>query len=105
MWCTIYQLYADGQRLPAAEAQERGMYGWLYMYSRLPGTGMPKSCAHLLPAEDAPILQELIQPLMHCTLSLVKGGGMMLRGQEWRADYQHMRQQWWCIPGAKDAPR
>lgn len=49
------------------------MYGWLYMYSRLPGTGMPKSCAHLLPREDAPILQELIQPLMHCTLSLVSG--------------------------------
>lgn len=43
MWCTIYQLYKDGQRLPPEIAQASGAYGWLYMYSKLPGTGMPKT--------------------------------------------------------------
>lgn len=106
MWCTVYQLYLDNQRLPAEVVRERGIYGWLYMYSRVPVTGMPFCQAHLLPFQGAPRLQELIKPLRHCHLALIDGGGIRLRGQEWAVDYQNPKQSWWCVPGEKsDASR
>ena len=98
MWCTIYQLYSDGVRLPPEFAKANGICGWPYMHSKLPKAGMPLCRAHLLHQPDAPTLQELIKPLAHCHLKLIKGGGIRLSGQEWNVDHLHIRQSWWCVP-------
>ena len=99
MWCTIYQLYLDGTRLPSEIAKANGVYGWLYMHSKTPVVGMPLCKAYLLPEPDAPALQGLIKPLMHCHLKLINGGGFRLSGQEWNVHHRHIRQSWWCVPG------
>ena len=101
MWCTIYQLYFEGHRLAPEIAKANGVYGWLYMHSKVPITGMPQCKACLLPAPGASQLQELIKPLMHCNLKLIDGGGMRMGGQEWNVDRTYIKQAWWCIPGEK----
>lgn len=101
MWCTIYQLYKDGQRLPPEVAQASGAYGWLYMYSKLPGTGMPKNQAHLLPEPGAPPgIKDVIEPLNCCNLVAIDKGSMRLNGSRTYTQ-SFIRQAWLCVPGEK----
>ena len=106
MWCTIYQLYEDGQRLPTEIAHASGAYGWLYMYSKLPGTGMPKCQAHLLQDPGAnPGIKDVIEPLTCCTLMTIDTGGIRLNGSD-TFTQRYVKQAWWCLPGERaDAPR
>ncbi len=106
MWCTIYQLYEDGQRLPPEIAQASGAYGWLYMYSKLPGTGMPKNQAYLLPEPGAPLgVKDVIEPLNCCNLVAIDKGRMRLNGSRTNTQ-RFIRQAWICVPGERaDAPR
>lgn len=97
MWCTVYRLYLEGQRLPPEQARATGVHGWLCKQSKRPETGMPFDCAYLLPAPDAHRLNELIPPLDHCNLQFIRGG-LRLNGQDWRVDHQFVRQSWWIVP-------
>ena len=101
MWCTIYQLYKDGQRLPPEVAQANGAYGWLYMYSKVPGTGMPKNKAYLLPEPGAhPGIKDVIEPLSCCILVAIDKGSMRLNGSRTNTQ-RFIRQAWICVPGEK----
>lgn len=106
MWCTVYQLYEDGQRLPPEIAQASAAYGWLYMYSRLPGTGMPKNQAHLLSDPGAPPgIQDVIEALNCCNLAAIDKGCMRLNGCRTYTQ-SFIRQAWLCVPGERvDASR
>ena len=101
MWCTVYQLYEDGQRLPPEIAQANGAYGWLYMYSRLPGTGMPKNKAHLLSEPGAPPgINDVIEALNCCNLVAIDKGSMRLNGSRSHTQ-SFISQAWRCVPGEK----
>lgn len=101
MWCTIYRLYKDGQRLPSEVAQANGAYGWLYMYSKVRATGMPKNQAHLLPDPDAlPSVNDVIEPLSCCNLVAIDKGNMRLNGSDTYTQ-RYIKQAWLCVPGEK----
>ena len=106
MWCTVYQLYEDGQRLPPEIAQASAAYGWLYMYSKLPGTGMPKNQAHLLSDPSAPPgIKDVIEALNCCNLVAIDKGGRRLNGCRTYTQ-SFIRQAWLCVPGERvDASR
>lgn len=101
MWCTIYRLYKDGQRLPPEVAQANGAYGWLYMYSKLPGTGMPTCQAYLLKEPGAhPGIKDVIEPLKCCSLAAIDKGSMRLNGSDTYTQH-FIRQAWLCVPGER----
>lgn len=76
------------------------------MYSKLPGTGMPKNQAHLLPEPGAPPgIKDVIEALNCCNLAAIDKGCMRLNGSRTYTQ-SFIRQAWICVPGEKtDAPR
>lgn len=98
MWCTVYRLYLNGSRLTPEQTRATGMRGWLTMYSKIPGIGTPHCRAHLLPDPSAITLNELIAPLEHCHLQIIKSGGIRLNGQDYDHSWQYIRQAWWIVP-------
>lgn len=103
MWCTIYRLYKDGQRLPSEIAQANGVYGWLYMYSKVPVTGMPKCQAHLLREPGSPAgIKDLIEPLTCCNLMAIDKGVMRLNGSD-TFTQRYVKQAWLCVPSLAPA--
>ncbi|UNV91861.1 MULTISPECIES: hypothetical protein [unclassified Comamonas] len=76
------------------------------MYSKLPGTGMPKNQAHLLPEPGAsPGIKDVIEALNCCNLVAIDKGSMRLNGCRTYTQ-SFIRQAWLCIPGERvDASR
>lgn len=101
MFCTVYQLYRDGVRLPREEIKAGGVTGWLTL-----GNRGPMSPSHVLYARLFPVdgerrqeLDELIPVLAGPKIKLIKGGGMLLTGSEDRLYWQPLaRQSWWVVP-------
>lgn len=100
MWCTVYALYRDGQRLPAELAKANPASGWLHMRSKEPRTGMPESRAFLLPDERSPVQDALLE-ISCCELRAIAGGGIRLTGIDPRypSSWVISHQSWWIVPG------
>lgn len=100
MFCTVYQLYRDGVRLPPEEIKAGGVVGWLTLGTRGP-MATPDRYARLLPVEEAQRVghDELIRGMRHPELKLIKGGGMLLDGVEDRFYWEpRANQKWWVVP-------
>ena len=101
MWCTVHVLYREGKRVPSEEARANEAFGWLHMYSKVPGIGMPQSNAFFLPTRSDS-LDGYLYRLNHCHLRAIADGGMRLSGVEPHLSHRiGVHQSWWIIPGQR----
>lgn len=89
MFCTVYQLRRNGQRLSPAEVKLTEAKGYLRYCQR---GGYPVHDARLSDAEGTEFLV-----LEHATLLKIEKGGILFRGLERVGYNEHVRQGWWCV--------
>lgn len=95
MFCTVYQLRRNGQRLSPAEVKKTEIKGSL---SFGPRGKSPVVDARLSDNEGTDVLV-----LEHASLVKIDRGGILLRGLERFGYSEHVRQAWWCVPEATSA--
>jgi hypothetical protein len=90
VFCTVYQLRRNGQRLSPAEVRKTEVKGELRFGPR---GGSPVVDCRLSDEEGTEFLV-----LEHATLLKIEKGGLLFRGLERIGYSDHVRQGWWCVP-------
>ncbi|MBS0449941.1 MAG: hypothetical protein JSS14_01390 [Proteobacteria bacterium] len=93
MFCTVYQLRRNGQRLSPAEVKKTEAKGNLSFGKR---GGHPVTDARLSDNEGTEFLV-----LEHAMLQKIEKGGLLFKGLERVGYNEHVRQGWWCVPEAR----
>lgn len=90
MFCNVYKLRRNGQRLSAEEVKKTKEVGYLRFCKR---GGWPVHDARLSDTEGTEFLV-----LEHASLLKIEGEGFLFRGLERVGYNEHVRQGWWCVP-------
>lgn len=100
VFCTVYRIFRDGQRMPPDVIEAGGVDGWLTLANRGPMSS-PELFARLFKAEGLHRagIDEILPVLKLPTLKRIDKGGMMLSGLEDGPRYGQMSpQKWWVVP-------
>lgn len=96
MFCVVFQLRRNGEKLPVGIVRSGPTQGYLVLQQR---AGWPIHDAMLLKARGS--TTELLQRLEYAQVVKVRGG-ILMRGFEIKKFHENIPQAWWCVPGRLD---
>ena len=99
--CVVYVLRRNGHKLPIDVAKSRPTPGWLTLGPD-PRVFYPRTVARLMASARGDT--DLLEVLLHAHVRAIKGGGLLIHGQEAVPIYgaANVPQAWWCLPGTMD---
>jgi len=100
VFCTIFSLRVQGQKIHPDHIRESGIDGWLFV-GRASPVSPPETHAWVKDQDCTkyPRGKDLLPQLRHARISKIERGGMLLIGQE--QDYLNnvtYKQSWWVVP-------
>ncbi|WP_019700419.1 hypothetical protein [Paracidovorax oryzae] len=103
MYCTVYRLRSEGEKLAQPDVRSTAVSGWL-IYRAKREDGAPERHAYLVRDERGRIgLEEVLPTLQFVDVRAIDRGGILMRGLELRSNpYQQLRQTWWIVPLGPD---
>ena len=99
MFCTVYLLRENGEKLSKEAVRAQPHVGWLYL---------GKDTRKFYPQEAARLFRsardDVISVLVHPQVKTIQRGGMLIRGQEECVTPQMVNaaQAWWVVPRPSD---
>lgn len=99
MLCVVYVLRKKGKKLPPEQVRARPATGYLYL-GQDPVKFVPQTVARLLRDHKTDI--DVVEPMAHAHVKVIKGGGLLIFGQQSIGYQQMCPQVWWAVPGLLD---